>query len=131
MYLVIDTWVWCKAQTGECYYSGIVLLHIAKSNNHKILLDDNCEIETEYRNNIHDTFWIKIFTKMVQKDCFLYKSKILIDIKNFDPSDLKFLQVAASIPGTPIVSGETDFLLFRNINTDYNIKTPIEILPFL
>ena len=128
MYLVIDTWVWCKAQTGECVDSGLFLLSVIKSNSHKVILDDECEIENEYRTQIKDIFWIKTYLKMIQKNCFIYKAKIRIVINGFDPSDMKFIQVAASIPGTPIISGDSDFLKLRSQISTYNILTPSEIL---
>lgn len=133
MYLVIDTWVWCKAQTTECLHSMKLLIKICMDCSHKILYDYEEEILDEYKNHINEPFMKRLFWKMAFKGKFVPRPRQKICIDDFDKSDIKFLQVAKSVHSTPVVSGESDFIKLReeDINNCYLILTPQEAIAAL
>jgi len=138
VYLVIDTWVWEKAQrieSGEC---GELLFKIFNKCEHKILLDTDGEILEEYVRHISD-FMAKLFQRMSQIGKMTYRPKVPVNLSGFDPSDMKFIQVALSTPNAIIVSGDSDFLCLRKEIEKgaleelrgLRIVTPEEALTFL
>jgi putative PIN family toxin of toxin-antitoxin system len=131
MYLVIDTWVWEKAQQGEAE-SIELLAKIQRKCKHKIIYDCEEEILKEYRKHIKQPPIAKLFSIMTQAEKIVPKSKGPIKIEGFDKSDLKFIQVAVSCSAL-VVSGDSDFLELRerflkNGNRKIQILTPAEAL---
>jgi predicted nucleic acid-binding protein len=133
MYLVVDTWVWEKAQEGD-FYSLELLAKICRKCEHKIIYDYEREILDEYEKHIEEdpsNAVHRIFKYMTQTGKIVPKSRSTVKIENFDKSDMKFIQVA--IPSSALViSGDSDFLEIRKhlINKKLNVKilTPMEAL---
>jgi len=137
MYLVIDTWVWETAQAADPIESLELLARIVRKCEHKVIYDYKEEILREYRRHIEQSpSPIKnIFKIMVQSGKMVAHSEVPKEINGFDKSDLKFVRVALSTPGTIIVSGDSDFLelrkqLERN-GIQLKILTPKEALEIL
>jgi len=131
MYLVIDTWVWEKAQQAEPE-SMELLAKIQRKCEHKIIYDYEGEILDEYRKHIKQPPIVKLFSIMTQTQKIKPRPKGPIKIEGFDKSDLKFIQVAVSCSAL-VVSGESDFLELRerflkNNNQKIQILTPAEAL---
>jgi predicted nucleic acid-binding protein len=137
MYLVVDTWVWEKAQRGESLISLELLAKIYRKCEHKIIYDYDGEILDEYKNHIRELPIIRMFRLMTQTGKMMPRSKGDIEIKDFDRSDLKFIQVAITTPNTLIISGNSDFLeLKKHLEKNKKLKevkilTPEEALNIL
>lgn len=133
MYLVIDTWVWCRAQTIEGLDSLELLIKICRDCSHKLVYDHEAEILEEYRRHLNEPHVKRLFRDMTFKGKFVPRPRQEICIRNFDPSDMKFLQVAKSMHSTLVISGESDFLKLREEDTNncYNILTPREAIDAL
>jgi predicted nucleic acid-binding protein len=131
MYLVVDTWVWEKAQEGDpCALE--LLAKIQRRCQHKIIYDYEGEILDEYRKHIKQPPLCRLFAFMARTGKIEPKSKSTVKIENFDKSDMKFIQVA--IPSSAlVVSGNSDFLeirkrLTKNGRLNVEILTPMEAL---
>jgi predicted nucleic acid-binding protein len=130
MYLVIDTWVWEKAQKGDPFALELIA-KIQRKCEHKIIYDYEGEILDEYRKHIKQPPIIHLFVIMTQTGKIIPKSKSTIEIENFDESDVKFIQVA--IPSSAmVISGDSDFLgikkLLENRKLTIEVLTPMEAL---
>jgi len=137
MYLVVDTWVWEKAQRGESLASLELLAKIYRKCEYRIIYDYDGEILDEYKNHIRELPIIRMFRLMTQTGKMIPRPKSNIEIKDFDKSDLKFIQVAITTPNTLIISGNSDFLeLKKRLEKNKKLKevkilTPEEALNVL
>jgi len=133
MYLVIDTWIWEKAQTSESPESLELLAKILRKCEYKIVCDPNGEIIEEYKKHIRELRYL--FRAMVQKDKIVPRPKSSLKIKDFDRSDLKFVEVAITTPDKIIVSGNSDFFHLKERpevkKLQVKILTPMEALNIL
>lgn len=112
MYVVIDTWVWERAQELDLECCRF-LFDLFQECQH-ILIDAEHGIEREYYNHLKNGSLLKkLFTNMVSKGKISIRSrhKIINDF-DFDDADLKFLEVAISTSAN-VVSGEDHFLKLK------------------
>ncbi len=118
-YLVIDTWVLEKASTPrnnptetqiEIQSKAVELLARIVSQCHRVVLDYDGEILSEYSRHIRGFVgeWLQMVMKYPQK--MQYRPRGHVPLSNFDPADVKFLEVAVNTPHRIVVSGESDFL---------------------
>jgi predicted nucleic acid-binding protein len=122
LYIVIDTWVWQRAQEFDstCLHFLTTLYHECK---HTVLCDSDGEIEKEYYRYMDLNLVKKIFTELIRKGKVekKYRCKIENDF-GFDPNDMKFLEVAVLV-NAKIVSDERDFsLLKQKLQTDEKLS---------
>lgn len=122
MYLVIDTWVWVKAQTAESPEAGELLYMVLRKCEHKIVVDCEEEIINEYKKHIAGHM-AKLFQRMSQTNKILHRPKTQVNLSHFDPSDMKFIQVALSTPDKIVISGDSDFINLRQkLIMDHSIE---------
>jgi predicted nucleic acid-binding protein len=116
MYLVVDTWVWKTAgqKTEESLESLELLAKICRIC-HKIIYDYEEEILDEYRRCLEGSPIRHMFKIMTERGKIVPKSRSRVNIESFDKSDLKFIQVALSVPGSIIITGDSDFLQLREL----------------
>jgi len=113
MYLVIDTWVWEKAQRAESPEALELLAKVWRKCEHKIIYDCEGKILDEYIKHIKAMPIVFMFRIMTQTGKMVPRPIINLNLEGFDKSDMKFVQVAISTPGTIIISGDSDFLEIR------------------
>jgi predicted nucleic acid-binding protein len=114
MYLVIDTCVWESAQNGDA--SSIdILCKILLHPDHVILVNMKGDILNEYRAHIREPVLIRLFTQLSRSYKIRYRPRTPLKIKNFDPNDVKFVEVANSTPNTILVTVDSDYDVFRQL----------------
>jgi predicted nucleic acid-binding protein len=135
--LVIDTWVWVKAQNLEAPECGELLYKLTRLCKNKILCDDMGEIGDEYWKHMKGVY-AQLFKRICQMGKVVHRGRMKLNISGFDPSDIKFLEVALACPGAFVVSGDSDFLSLREqiakgrspspLLKNIKILTPSEVL---
>lgn len=117
---VVDTWVLKTVENlddSRCHDALDFLLEV--KNNHRIILDEDREIEKEYWRNMkprtHVSKWWKSMQKVSGK--IIYKAGTLsneakgclLNDLGFDPADIKFVNVAYSGDPGLLVSEDGDY----------------------
>ena len=125
-YVVIDTYVWRSAQEGDLA-SLHLLTTIGLKCEYKVVIDKDNEILDEYLKAVKGNYlWNRIYSELVRRKKFIKRDKAPPDVVKkyvlsyigldyFDPSDIKFLQVAINVPDPIIISKDSDFLELRKL----------------
>lgn len=140
MNLVVDTWVWERAQSTDgstdSFESIELLSVVCKSPEHVLLIDYEDEIKQEYELHIRAGLGKYFYETMTKRGKFRYHGRTTVRIvSRFDPDDVKFIEVAYVPPRAPVISGDSDFMDLRaNLHLepvicDLEILRPGEILP--
>ncbi len=147
MYMVVDTWVFAKIATGiessdNLWNDSLLLIAlIAYYCEHKVVIDHEGEILSEYENVFkkllegRNNFFMNVQTlirRFVSTGKIIRKARIPLPkrvydkiLEIFDKSDLKFVEVALSIPSNEkiIISGDSDFIKLRDaLNNDEELR---------
>lgn len=122
-YLVVDTWVLEYASTPrgqltesqiELHSKAVELLARIIHRCHRVILDYNGDILSEYSSHIRGFVgeWLQMVARYPMKVQYRPRSRVRLQA-NFDPNDLKFLEVAINSPHRIVISGDSDFLTIK------------------
>jgi len=96
---------------------ALQLLSTIYTNCHSVVVDEDGEIFDEYERFIRrEDSLAKWFISMSNEPRkFISRPRAHLELGiNFDPDDLKFLEVAINSPHRIIITGDSDFLTIRN-----------------
>lgn len=122
-YLVLDMWILEHASTSrenltesqiELHSKAVELLARIIRRCHRVILDYDGDILREYSRHIRGFVgeWLQMATRHPMKVQYRPRGRVR-PTSNFDPADLKFLEVAVNSPHRIIISGESDFLAIK------------------
>jgi len=124
---VVDTCVLEKAQNSD--FSALeILAKVGRDCKYKIVCDYEEEILSEYRKHLHSNLFEKMISIMIFKGKIVKKAKADIRLKAFDPADLKFVQMAASLPKCYIITMNSNYNKIKELQQKDSRLRNIKVL---